>query len=100
MVDSIRRDRVDALPGPWRRVEVVVTPERVDAIYGGSRFASLDKEGLRIRTATLRQWVDENVAGTPVTEWSTRRPFGVWVYGSWVAVKNFTVTPLTEPKSP
>lgn len=97
MVYGARRDRVESLPGPWRTVVVEVTPEKIDALYQGMRYAGHDANGIRARTATLNQWMQQHNLGTVPGEWSPRRPFGVWVLGSWVAVRNFTVTPLPNP---
>jgi serine/threonine-protein kinase len=95
---SAKRERVGALPGPWRRFEIVVTPDGFD-VSNGPRFAGRDAAGLQTRSETLQRWADEHVPGVRLAGWSARRPFGVWVLGSWVAVRKVTITPLPPPNS-
>jgi hypothetical protein len=91
-------DKAVSLPGPWRRIEVAIGPNRMDVTYDGQRFGSRDAAGLRSRTTALQLAVNGLARGVQLPDWSSRRPFGVWVFGSRVAVRNVVVTPLPNPE--
>ncbi len=87
-------DKAVSLPGPWRRVEVELAPDWMGVTYDGQQFGGRDAAGLRSRTEALQSLVSGYAPGVRLPAWSPRRPFGVWVFGSRVAVRNVVVTPL------
>jgi serine/threonine-protein kinase len=92
------------LPGPWRDLEVEVTPDRIKAVFG--KTVEHDAAGIAARTATLRKTLVtpplsqfQYVLGVNLPDWSPRRALGLRFHGTTVAVRNFIVTPLPLPHS-
>lgn len=89
------------LPGPWRVIEVEVTPQSVKAWIG-----SLDSAPLAFteqNAAVLGQcYTTRNSAldtfdpnhGLVFPAWKPRAALGIWSYRSALAVRNVTLTPL------
>ncbi len=92
--------RTLALPGPWRALEVEVSPNRVTARFeaeGGQlkEFASVSADEIRMRYADLvKQLVLPPNHDIAFPVWQPRMPLGIWNYRAAIAVKDVTLTPL------
>ena len=91
----------DNLPGPWRTIEIEVTPDRVRARWEGpdgkmADFADLSGDAVRASYADLRQKLDAAAPGHGVQlpDWAPRAPLGIWNLRSTIDVKDVSVTPL------
>ena len=89
------------LPGPWREIEIEVTPERVRARCEGpdgkpGEFADLTGTAVNEFHADLRRKLDTDAPnhGAVLPEWTPRAPLGVWNLRSTIDVKDVTLTPL------
>jgi hypothetical protein len=88
------------LPGPWRRIEVEVTPERVRAWWDPTGtsppFVDLPGEAVAAEYSKLNQKLAEiNPAhGITLPPWSPRMPLGISAERAAVDVRDVTLTPL------
>jgi hypothetical protein len=90
-----------ALPGPWRPIEVEVTPQGVKAWLGQPGVAPVAIADLKADAAGRRytarhDGLDKGAPNHGITfpAWNPRGAIGVWAFGSAVAVRNVTVSPL------
>jgi eukaryotic-like serine/threonine-protein kinase len=89
------------LPGPWRGIEVQVTPDGVKVWWTQpdgtpTPFAEMPAD-LVGRVYVQPQSALDQIApkhGIVIPQWNPRAPLGVWSYRSAVAVRNVTLTPL------
>jgi eukaryotic-like serine/threonine-protein kinase len=94
--------RPDKLPGPWRALEIEVTPDRVRAWCDNAKgertqFADLSADELRALRDQQRKNYDQTVgaaAGVTLPDWSPRGAIGIWNMRSTIAVKDVSVAPL------
>ena len=106
IVPKVRGVPVTPLPrsGPgWRRVGIDVTPAGVWVPGRTGPPVLADAAGIASRRTgprdggalSLRDLVADTAAGrVGLPEWTPRMPLGIWCRGSWVAVRNVTVTEL------
>ncbi|QJW96978.1 hypothetical protein FTUN_4538 [Frigoriglobus tundricola] len=93
--------QADALPGPWRTVEVEVSPRGVKAWLGlrGEKpvpFGELTADAVR-RSFTASNESSDTVGpahGINLPAWTPRGAIGLWSINSAVAVRNLVVSPL------
>jgi serine/threonine-protein kinase len=104
ILDDARCSPARTLPGPWRDLEVEVTPDRIKAVFG--KTVEHDAAGIAARTASLRKTLVtppmnqyQYVLGVKLPDWSPRRALGLRFHGTTIAVRNFIVTPLPIPRS-
>jgi serine/threonine-protein kinase len=95
--------QAEQLPGPWRLIEIEVTPERVRVSWLGDDgkwvvFADMTTDAIRReydklnKPLTNPRFLQDH--GIVIPEWSPRMPLGIWSYGTGVAVRNVILTPL------
>jgi hypothetical protein len=88
------------LPGPWRRIRVEVTPERVRLFWAASPEAPFEllAEHTSAEVDRLFAELNSNVhtqrPGLHIPDWKPRMPLGIWSRGSAVAVRNVVIEPL------
>jgi hypothetical protein len=89
------------LPGPWRVIEVEVTPQNVRAWIGSldsAPTAFAEQSAAKLgkcfteRHSALDKLNPNHGLVSPA--WTGRAPFGIWSYCSSVAIRNVTLTPL------
>jgi hypothetical protein len=86
-------------PGPWRRIVIDVTPEKVTASWAESpdaapkRVAEWTGDKLRTSYGQSQQWLDGRKTGLQVRPWAPQRSLGLWMFRSTMAVKNFVIEP-------
>jgi hypothetical protein len=88
------------LPGPWRRIEVEVTPEKVRAWWREpdgtmKSIADLSAGQIRAEYAGLPQKLTQAPNhGVTLPQWHPRMPLGIWNESAAIDVRNFTITPI------
>jgi serine/threonine-protein kinase len=87
--------------GPWRRIVIDVSPERVTVRWradAGSFSEVVTWAPAPGGGDTLPHWkfLARNYpdAGVTVPDWHPRRPLGVWAHNSTVSIRNCVVKPL------
>ncbi len=96
--------RALALPGPWRPVEIDVTPEGVVVRWPDDagkmvEFANVSSGELRERYRDMQKALNLEFPNLILPDWSPSMPFGIWCYRSSIDLKNVIVTPLSTPRS-
>jgi hypothetical protein len=94
------RGTVAGFPGPWRSIRIRVTPKSVWMSCDGHPGVERTAARLKDRALDFQEWADRVTPGATLEGWSTRRPLGVWVYGSTARLRNFTITPLVSSTTP
>ncbi len=100
---SVPFTQANQTPGPWRTIEVDVTPAGIEArwIRSGdntSRFRPLPIAEVQAKYSKpheeLNNLIPDN--GIKYPAWNARGAIGVWGYRSVVAVRNVTLTPFLD----
>ena len=87
-------------PGPWRRVFIDVTDDKVSASWSESPeaapkvLAEWSGNELQSRYGQSQTWLDELSPGLKLRPWAPQRSLGLWCFRSTLAVKNFVIEPL------
>ena len=100
---SVEFKQAEKMPGEWRTIEVEVDGGKIKASWINPDRTSVPFKELSATeihqtfTAphTALNKVDPN-NGIVFPDWNPRAPLGVWAEGSSVAIRNVTVTPLTN----
>jgi serine/threonine-protein kinase len=95
-------DQAEQLPGPWRAIELEVTPERVRASWPGKDgkmavFADFTAEKMRAEYAKLNEHLHHPTMprdhGIVLPDWNPRMPLGIFSARAAISVRNVTLTP-------
>ncbi|HEY1188497.1 MAG TPA: serine/threonine-protein kinase [Gemmata sp.] len=93
--------QADQMPGPWRPIEIQVTPDGVQAFWPNAEgqmvpFADLSAAAVRAEYAKHEQKFAPLPAGhgLKVPAWRPRMPLGIWAHRAAVDVRNVVLTPL------
>jgi len=87
-------------PGPWRKIVIDVSADKVAAFWGESPDAKLaaftpwPADEVQRRYAGLQESLAAVSPGAVVRPWAPGRGLGVWCFRSAVAVRNFVIEPL------
>jgi hypothetical protein len=87
-------------PGPWRRIVIDVSPERVRVWWGepseeNAPFAEMTGDVTRKRYLSLQTRLTADIGnhGVVLPEWSPRMAIGIWNERAAIDFKNVTITP-------
>jgi hypothetical protein len=84
------------LPGPWRKLEVLVAGDRLVASIDGHVVAAANRDDLRSQFASVQSEINKRHpdGGARLKGVPTRAPLGIWVSGAQVGIQNVVVTPI------
>jgi eukaryotic-like serine/threonine-protein kinase len=94
-------DPANELPGPWRLIEIEVSPARVRTMWqepNGTmiEFASVSADTIRKEYARLGEKINEDSPNREVTipVWSPRMAIGIWSDRAAIDIRNVSISPL------
>src|SRR5262249_34067155 len=94
-------EQSELMPGPWRVIEVLVTPDEVAVLWAQpdgtlAPVGALPVVAVRRESVRPHEALDKRAPNHGITfpQWTPRAALGVWSYRSTVAIRNVTLTPL------